>query len=40
MKLKFFTIPAASPEAAEADLNRFVGAGRFSKPGRNDRWGS
>jgi superfamily II DNA helicase RecQ len=30
MKLKFFTIPAVSPEAAEADLNRFLGAHRVS----------
>jgi len=26
MKFKFFSIPVASPEAAEADLNRFLGA--------------
>jgi len=31
MKLKFFTIPVASPEGAEADLNRFLGAHRVSQ---------
>jgi superfamily II DNA helicase RecQ len=30
MRLKFFTIPACSSEAAEADLNRFLGAHRIS----------
>ena len=31
MKFKFFTIPVASPEGAEADLNRFLGAHRVSQ---------
>lgn len=30
MKLKFFAIPALSPEDAEAEVNRFLGAHRIS----------
>lgn len=30
MKLKFFGIPATAPDAAEADLNRFLAAHRVS----------
>jgi superfamily II DNA helicase RecQ len=31
MKLKFFTIPIADPDGAEAELNRFLGAHRVSR---------
>jgi len=31
MKLRFFTIPIAHPEGAEAELNRFLGAHRISR---------
>lgn len=30
MRLKFFTVPALSPDTAEAELNRFLGAHRIA----------